>query len=659
MNAHTPPYLGAAYYPEAWPDQEMDRDIEWMKRAGMNVMRLGEFAWGRMEGREGTFDFDWLHQAVERLAAAGIATVLGTPTCTPPAWLSQRYPEILAVGADGRACQHGARRHACPNSPVFREHCRRIVTRMAREFGRDSNVIGWQIDNEVYPKGPRGCCCPVCLAAFRQAMRERFGDIAALNAAWGLDLWSMAYCDFDQLPSPRMDTWHHPSLLTAWMRFQSDSQVRFVAFQTEILRDFTAAPISTDMMYFNGVDYHDMFASLDLVQHNNYHQVDNLWHEAFWADFCRPLKDRPFWISETATCWNGATFAERYKQEGFCRANTWLPIALGAEMNLYWPWRTHWAGQELCHSAMLSSAGRPYHVFEEVRQIAEGLGKAGEFLCGTRPAGSGLAVHFSGLAWWMFEFQPMVKDFKYLPRLLEDFYGPMIRSQLRPDVIAPAADVESYRLICSPYLPSLEEAGVGPRMLEWVERGGTWIVGPFSDVRTAEATKYRHAPLGCLEDWAGAFVRYSLPGDPRSFALRWADGVESGGSVWFDALEPRGSEAMATYTEGPLAGLAAVTQRQVGKGRIVLLGTVPVAGDFQRLLLGLAAAAGIAPVAEASANLMVVPRRGRAGEGVIAVELANQPAQLTLPRPARDLLTGLGHSGQVQVKPYGVMVLAF
>ena len=156
---HSPPYLGAAYYPEAWSIDEMDTDIARMKESGMSVMRIGEFAWSTMEPEEGRYEFDWLHTVVDRLAAEGIATVLGTPTCTPPAWLTERYPEILPVMDDGRQMRHGERAHRCPNSPIYREYCERIARQMGEHFGRDANVIGWQIDNEVHPVGNRGCCC--------------------------------------------------------------------------------------------------------------------------------------------------------------------------------------------------------------------------------------------------------------------------------------------------------------------------------------------------------------------------------------------------------------------------------------------------------------------------------------------------------------------
>jgi beta-galactosidase GanA len=653
----SPPYFGAAYYPEAWPLTQIDADIALMKKAGMNVMRIGEFAWSTMEPQEGQYQFEWLHAVVDKLGQAGIATILGTPTATPPAWLTSRYPEVLFVSETGAVDQHGARRHVCSNSPVYRDHCTRIVTRMAEEFGHDPNIIGWQIDNEIYPKNLRGCCCPVCHRLFQDAMRAKFGTIEALNAAWCGALWSQAYTSFAELPVPRVSTRHNPSLLTAWMMFQSDSYVAFSNHQADILHRLTRQPVGTDMMPKMGLSYHDIHRKLDVVQYNHYNNMDNLWHTPFWMDLCRPIKEAPFWNTETSTCWNGGTSASGYREPGFCRANSWLPFALGGEANLYWLWRAHRIGQELMHGAVVSSDGRPLHIFDEVRAISAGLRKAGPFLNGTRPVQSGLAVHYSTLAASMFEFQTLAPDFKYADSLIKDIYRPMTEAHFRPDLIDPAADLTPYRLVVSPFLPALDEAGLRPRLHRWIRDGGTWMAGPFTDIRDLDAGKFAHAPYGSLEAWAGVSGRYEIPGNTRPFKFRWHDGREAEGAIWYDSFDLRGGRALATYTEGPMKGLAAVVERRIGKGRIIVLGTQLSPGDYKALLLVLAAAAGVRPAAEASPNLLVVPRAGKAGRGRVAVETANQPATLKLEHPALDLLTGRLHKDAVSIPPYGVVVL--
>ncbi|HSV74895.1 MAG TPA: beta-galactosidase [Chthonomonadales bacterium] len=653
-----PPYLGAAYYPEAWPNEQVDEDIALMQRAGLTVARLGEFAWSRMERQEGDYEFGWLHHVLDRLEAAGIAAILCTPTCTPPVWLTMRYPEVLLVSDSGVPAQHGARRHACPTSPIYRGHCERIVTRMAQEFGGRPGIIGWQIDNEMYPAG-RGCCCSSCHRAFQETMRAQFGTVEAMNEAWGAHLWSQTYQSFAQLPVPRRDTWHHPSLLSAWMRFQSDQYVEFTEVQAATLRRFTTVPIGTDMMPFAGLDYQKVHRALDVVQFNHYNSMENLPDATFWMDYCRAVKPVPFWNTETQTCWNGSVTANGCKAPGFCRANSWLPIALGGEANLYWLWRAHWSGQELMHGSVVDSCGRPLHVFEEVREVAEGFQRAGEFLRGTRPEPASIALHFTSPAWWLFEFQPQVNGFSYADRVIAGFHAPLREAQYRIDVIGAGHPLEPYSVVLSPFLPWLNEDGLRDRLLEWVEAGGTWIAGPLTDNRSEYATKYTRAPFGDLEEWVGAHCRYQMPGDPCDYAIETVDGVRTTGSLWYDGFEPRGSDVLATYVDGPLAGLAAAVRRQRGRGQIVLLGTAPRPADLVRLVRAAGDPAGVLPVADASANVLVAPRSGAAGAGLVAVEMCNRPGRVRLARPGIDLLSGNRHTGDIAMAPYAVVAIRY
>lgn len=205
-----PPYVSVAYYPEVAGD-EIDRDIRQMKAIGVNMVRMGEFAWSRMEPDKGTYDFKWLHQAVDKFEAAGIAVVLCTPTATPPVWLSEKHPDILRVNAAGQTLEHGARRHYCPNSPTYQKYAVGIAERLGDEFAKSPAVIGWQVDNEFWDD----CFCPRCEGAFQAWLKKRFGTIQALNQAWLTVLWSQEYQSFDQVPLPnpqRVRGSHHPSL---------------------------------------------------------------------------------------------------------------------------------------------------------------------------------------------------------------------------------------------------------------------------------------------------------------------------------------------------------------------------------------------------------------------------------------------------------------
>ena len=665
---YQPPYYGAAYYPEDWPMEQVDEDIRLMKDAGMNVMRVAEFAWARMEPAYEMYDFDWLHEVIDKLDAAGIATIMCTPTATPPAWLTEQHPEVLFVNPDGRRVGHGGRRHTCPNNPVYRQHSARITHRMAVEFGRDERIIGWQIDNEVAPHYDfeshrsffmRTCCCPVCHANFIQFMKARYGTIDVLNDAWCTHLWSQRYDDFDQLPLPDRVVWHHPSLLTAWEEFTSKSYIDYVNEQAEILHTKTIHPIGTDMMPFPEIDHYEMNESLDIVQYNHYDFREGFRNAAFWMDHMRPIKEQPFWNTETATCWAGNVVTSGYSEPGFCRANSWLPIALGGEANLFWLWRTHWAGQELMHGSVVSSQGRPMHIFGEVQEVSRGYKAAASFLNNTKPVNSGLALHFNHISHLILKNQSLKPEFNYTGELMQHWYHPLIRRQYRPDVIGAQTDLAQYKLLLSPMLPTLEAYDLKSRLQQWIEEGGIWLAGPLTDIRNADCAKYRHAPFGVLEDWLGVYSPYQLPGYPRSFKQRWVDGTLSEGSVTHDAFELRGGEALAWYTENELDGLAAVVTRSMGKGKIVLLGTQPEESALFALIGQLANEAGVNTVASGDNNVLCVPRSGPAGKGAVLVELDGKPGVCRLPYQGRNLLTGETTEHLISLPAYGVAVIQY
>jgi beta-galactosidase GanA len=662
MKTPLPPYLGAAYYPEAWPTSLQDEDIRLMKQAGLNVMRMAEFAWSTMEPREGEYHFEWLHEIVEKLASAGIASILCTPTATPPLWLTEQNPDILYLWENGKRIGHGGRRHYCPTAPVYRAYIEKIVTRLAQEFGKDYRVIGWQIDNELDYYG-KPCVCQHCTKRFHAWLEQKYGSIANLNKAWCTTLWSQTYDRFDQVPAPRGDVWHNPALRTAWSDFASDTYVEFTKFQADILRAHGATQsVGTDMMNTGHLDFHDMLQNLDITQVNHYHMMDNLWETAFWFDAARTYKSRPFWNTETGTCWNGSVTANGYKEPGFCRANSWLPFALGGEATLYWLWRQHYAGHELMHGAVVSSAGRPLYIFDEIREVADGLTAAGDFLNHTIVDKSRIALTFSNRTQQLFEHQPMVQDVNYPGNTLTArVYRPLAREQWRMEVLEPAQDISCVKLLISPFLPMLDECSLRERLKQWIEHGGIWIAGPLTDVRDLSAAKYTHSHYGTLEEWAGFRSCFEIPGHPRNFAFSFTgDEATHQGSVWYDAMEAIDAKVLARYTEGPVKGMAAIVEKPLGEGTIVVMGTMPEPATLQHLVRRYAKKCGIAPAAKASPNLLCVPRSGEGGRGMVVVEHENKPATLTLPASGIDLISGKRlKKGPLKVKPYQVLVVKY
>ena len=656
VNTPKPPYLGAAYYPETWPLEMIPEDVSLMEGAGCNLMRVGEFAWYRMEPREGEYDFSWLHAAVDKMAEKGILTVMCTPTCTPPRWLSVKHPEILQVDAEGKVFPHGSRRQYCPNNPVYRAYTEKIVTKMAEEFGDDENIIAWQIDNEFSPAG--GCCnCPVCQQKFKDALRARYGTIEKLNEAWGLQIWSQCYNDFESIAIPiRKDTWNHPAFVHAWSRFMSDSYVEYCALQARVLhaRVKPHQKVGTDMMPISSINYVDMHKDLDVVMFNHYNGPSNLYQCALWMDYIRNILPVPFLNTETSSCWAGGTAAGMPKAEGFCYANTMLPVVAGGNGNLYWHWRAHRTGHEIQFGGVVDSWGRYTYTINQIRRLSRSFAAAGDFLGAAAPVQADVALHFSCDAWQMFQAQNIARGFEFYEQYQTRYYRPLWESGLYLDVLEPAHGLDGYKVIVTPLQPDLAEGGLAPRLKAWIEAGGTWICGPLTDIRDEHGAKIFGKPFSVLEDWTGMYRTLETPEDEN--ARITVGGAKHAGAHWMHGFETRGSKALATYCQGPLKGLAAITESTLGKGKIIILGTTPPPDVLGALVRSVCESAGAAPLYPRAENLYAVPRAGNGRSGVAAVELMGQEAFIDLPYPMKDLLTGERREGRVVIPAYDAFI---
>lgn len=637
--------VGAAYYPEMWDESEVEKDIVRMKEAGVNCVRVGEFAWGKMEPEEGVFDLAWLERAVDKLTAAGIGVIMCTPTCTPPRWMLDKYPETRIVYADKTRTEVFSRCHPCKSSPVMREKNRIITKKLAETFGKRKGIIGWQIDNEIFPYN-EGCYCENCRKGFRSYLKEKYGTPENLNAKWGMQRWSLEYKSFDDVIPPVRGRWEHPSLQTEWIRFHCKNIVSYVNEQADILHRYTDAPVGTDMMATNLLGYYETNEKLDVVQFNHYEPAAELPRTAFCYDFLRPVLDRPFWVTETQVGWNGSTFANNgYRPAGSCYMNTWLPVAKGAEMVEYWLFRAHPNGHELAHGALFNTAGRAYRVTQEVARAAREFETCAAFLRQSAVRAK-IALHYSSTVVKESEYAPMLRDFNYRETLIERFHKPLRRHNV--DVIDTAHALDGYEVLVSPFLFAADENDLPARVAEWVRNGGTWIVGPMTDIMTEYASKYTDRPHSFLEELAGMYETYDLPVSNDVYRVRWEDGEVSPLGICFAAYELKGAKALAVYENGEFEGLPAVTECAVGRGKVIVLGGVPSGDALLRLV-------GLPPVAQASENVALVGRSG-AKNGLIALETEGRAGYVMLDGTYTELLSGKKYSGRAELAPYTVLV---
>jgi len=650
-----PPYFGAAYYPESWPREEIDKDLDRLQAHGLNTVRVAEFAWSTMEPEEGKYDLSLFREVVDKCKARGISVIMCTPSATPPSWMAHKYPEIFTQ-ADHLKATHGHRRMTCPTNKTYRKFCRDIVEVMAKEFANDENIIGWQLDNEIsiMPHNV-GCNCPDCVRDYHNYLRRRYGTIDKLNDAWEHYTWSMNFSSFDEV-DPMVTHGGMPSVQRyLWECYKSYVHEDFLNEQTEIIKKYTDKPIGTDMMPTNQYDPALANSRLDVAQFNYYGDVCRL---QFWLDAYRRLFDRPIWLTETSCCWNAGNVPNGFRKKGWCTANTLMAFASGGEMALYWLFRSHKGGHEMGHGSVVDAWGRDLPSSGEVRAISKTLKNLTPMVRGTKPRQSEIAISFHHQPYVMdrhASFETMGHRVDYASDIRDRIYLPIIREKFRPDVLFSAsADLTPYKLLISHRQMTLDEGDFLEKILPWVENGGTWVVGPYSDILTKDLGKYRNAPFGHLEDWANIERTYYVPSPNNNMpgasnvelpTVIMEDGSEAKvvANLCFDAITPKGDvKVLAKYPDGYeyLEGFAAITETKVGKGRIILMGAQLDTADYRRFIKKIATECDIEPITEGGDTVQVNILEGEYGTVFTAIECGGYGGGIVIPFDCTDIDTG-------------------
>ena len=550
--------LGVCYYPEHWPENVWPEDARRMAAAGLTWVRIGEFAWSRLEPQPGKLDFDWLDRAIGILGNAGLKVVLGTPTATPPRWMLARHPDMLAVDAEGRPRGFGSRRHYCFSHTGYLEDCRRIVTLLAERYGRNPHVAAWQTDNEYgchdtilsYSNAARG--------AFRDWLAQKYQSPDALNRAWGNIFWSMEYQDFDQIDLPNLTvTEPNPAHVMDFRRFASDQVVAFNRAQVDILRRHTDAPIAHNYMgRITEFDHYAVGRDLDIASWDSYplgflsdrleasavHKARYLRQgdpdfQAFHHDLYRAVGRGRWWVMEQHP---GPVNWAPYNPAplpGMVRLWTWEAFAHGAEAVCYFRWRQAPFAQEQMHAGLLRPDSAPAPGLAEAAQVAQELADTPEARCSP----GDVALVFDYASAWAWDTQPQGADFDYF-RLCFAWYRALRRLGLNIDIVSPDRhDFSDWKLVLAPGLFTLPDALA--RALDTCP--GTVMLGPRSNSKTADfaiprplppalpgldarVTRVESLPPGCeiALDGGGAFLHWAedLEGSAETL-LRRADGL--------------------------------------------------------------------------------------------------------------------------------------
>lgn len=589
------PITGCAYYPEHWPRERWKQDAEIMRKAGLSVVRMGEFAWDKFEPQPGKYDFAWMDEAIDILSQEGLKIVMCTPTATPPPWLLTQHPEILRVEPNGVRVSAGGRRHSCANVPAYLRHSRRLVDTFTRHYGSHPAIIGWQIDNEFGCGETTRCYCDHCRQRFQEWLLEKYDTLDTLNAAWGTQFWGMTYSDWSEIPIPGITTEpQSPGMRLDYRRFSSDSWVRFQQMQVEFLRQNAPGRWITHnfMIRHWSLDYWKLAEDLDFVSYDNYpHGLRGPAETAMNLDLMRSLKRKPFWIMEQQP---GRVNWHPYNPPvppGQVKAWSHQNIAHGAEAVVYFRFRAARFGQEQYHDGLLKWDGSFDQGYFEAQEVADDIKNVPPL---TRPqAKIGIIFDYEDL--WTVELEPVHRDFSYW-QLVYELYQHFWEASIPVDFLPRAADLTGYETVILP-CGILQHEGEAEKWSAWVEKGGKLILTFRTAVREPGSIAVNEALPAGFTSLIGARVTGFHTAPPATYT-DWPDhrpGTEvispQGSSIaykiWAETLETTSGESLFTYKDGMLAGKTAITHRRFGKGSVVYLGCwvtdfEPILGSFKK-----------------------------------------------------------------------------
>ena len=499
--------LGTCYYPEHWPREIWGEDAARMAEAGLTWVRIGEFAWSRLEPKPDEYDFAWLDDAISILGDAGLKVVLGTPTATPPRWVVDKHPDMLAVDAEGRTRKFGSRRHYCFSHEGYRAECAKIVDKLAERYGRNPHIGAWQTDNEYGCHNTTISYSDAARQAFRDWLRRRYpgkgndGDIDALNKAWGNVFWSMEYDNFDQIDLPNLTVAEaNPAHSLAFRRFSSDQVASFNGLQADTIRKHSDAPIAHNYMgKITDFDHFKVGADLDIASWDSYplgFLMDRIVaddehrrrfarqgdpdFQAFHHDLYRSVGRGRWWIMEQQP--GPVNWASHNLEPlpGMVRLWTWEAFAHGAEAVCYFRWRQAPMAQEQMHAGLLRPDSADAPAIGEARQVASELAEASEASSAQAP----VAIVFDYDAEAAWTVQPHGEGLGYF-ELAFAVYRTLRSLGLSVDFLpASTRDFEGYGLIAVPgmmHMPDdFKEA--------LIKSGAQVVVGPRAACRDSDMT---------------------------------------------------------------------------------------------------------------------------------------------------------------------------
>ena len=677
-------YFGVDYYPEQWvfpfagtaknPEAQWQIDAKLMVKAGINVVRIGEFTWGLCEPEEGKFNFDWLKRVMDVMGEHGIQTVLATPTAAPPIWLTKKHPEILPLDENGQVKHEGTRRAVCLNSDTFWTYSKRIVEHLAKDLGSHPHLIAWQIDNSLGGHFTEAAFNEDTRRDWHGWLEAKYETIERLNNEMGLRHWGQVVTSWNQVPMPMAaPTQHNPALVLDWNRFGSDTIVQFVKTQADILHTITPdKPVTTNLRALrHRFDHFDLAEALDFVSiEANPAAKTRPSDIACEIDMLRSLKktgirtpdgDAGFWVMEQKAgnvTWQDVNSLIR---PGVLRMFTYQLISRGASAVLFFRWRQPRIGSEKFHGAVLPHHLEGSHrVYNEVAQIGEELKLLAPALQGTKVKAE-VCILFSHENDWALSQPNQPNKFFNLREHIQLIYNALHDKNILVDFARPSDDLFEYKAVFAPSLHFLT-GGEADRLKLYVQNGGT-LIGTFN---TGLVDEHNSAPdTGFPHDLTDLFGMEVLecdmlaPDEENHLTFKGAFQTSHmhPAKIWCDLIEPKECTILAAYAKDFYAGRPAMTVNNFGLGKAVYIGTQSHQHFYHDLVAWLRQLVGLHPLLKVPDNIEVSMREKDGSRIYFLLNHQNSPVRLQFYKPMHDFLTGANIVGNYDLQPHGMLVI--
>jgi len=593
--------IGVFYYPEQWPKEQWQRDFNNIAKFGFEFTHLAEFAWTFLEPEEGKFDFAWLDEAMVMADQAGLKVIMCTPSLTPPAWLGEKYPEIYLVGGDGRRREHGIRANASLTNPKYREYLRRIVHELGKHYGQDTRIWGWQLDNEPLATPDYS---PSARKAFQVWLKNRYGNIDALNKVWGGSFWSTRYQNFEQVIIPNAEMNYEdklsPHALLDFQRFTADVTADFLNEQADILRQYILPEQWITTNYVNAITSADP------------RRADHLDFQSFTM---YPVSGRnflggnnfrtgnPYRIMEACDYFrsvNGVTGLMELQpgQVNWAPVNPqlepgtvhmWLMQAFGGGCSFACTYRYRHPiySSEMYHEGIVGTDG--VTLSQGGQEFVQAINEMKMLRTHYRPDArmpEALSARKTGLLWdpenmWDLDIQPQTTQWNTWK--LRNTYSSIVKSTGAPmDFISEKSDFSLYPFIVAPAYQL-----INPELVEkwtnYVKEGGHLILTCRTGHKDKNGHFFEAKPAETIAKLIGADLEFFDMLPEGTVANVTANGKKYPWSTWSEMVSTHpGTEVLATYSDQYYKGKAAITTRKLEKGSVTFIGVITMDGDLER-----------------------------------------------------------------------------